>query len=85
MALTEEQARVLAELQAQRDAPEPRTDTGLPGILHALLDVVSGAVPHLAGDVWAALHRQAEDLAAPAAGQQEEPGEPPVTESSPAG
>jgi hypothetical protein len=63
MALTDDQARQLAELQAQRDAPEPRTETGVAGVLHTLIDVVSGTVPHLAGDAWQALHKQAEALA----------------------
>ena len=83
MALTDEQAKVLADLQAQRDAPEPRTETGLAGLLHTLIDVVAGRVPHVAPEVWDALHTEAEAQAVPEA----EPAEAaePVSETEPAG
>lgn len=64
MALTPEQQAQLDALQAEASRPEPRTETGAVGILHALIDSVSGAVAHRSGEAWAALHRQAEDLAA---------------------
>ena len=60
MALTPEEQAQLEALQAQANAPEPRTTTGLKGILHTVLDVVSGNVPHLAEDAWKALHTAVE-------------------------
>jgi leucyl-tRNA synthetase len=60
MPLTPDQEKQLAELQAEQARPEPRTETGLAGILHTVLDVVSGAVPHLAAETWAQLHSQVE-------------------------
>jgi len=90
MALTEEQAAQLAALEAERDAPEPRTETGLAGVLHTLLDVASGHVPHLSGEAWAALHHEAEALATGHGhpGPEPEPereAEPFGTETQPAG
>jgi hypothetical protein len=61
MPLTAAQQAELEALQAEASKPEPRTEGGLAGILHTVLDVVSGAVPHLAADAWAALHHQVED------------------------
>ena len=63
MALTPEQEKQLAELQAEQNKPDPRTESGLAGILHTVLDVVAGDVAHLPADAWAALHRQVEDVA----------------------
>lgn len=83
MALTEEQEAQLAALLEQRAAPEPRTETGLAGLLHVLLDVVSGAVPHLAPEVWAVLHKQAEALAEPPAAAEPEQEPPAGTEQAP--
>ena len=60
MPLTKEQEAQLAELQAEAGKPEPRTETGVAGVLHTLLDVVSGNVPHLAADAWVALHSAVE-------------------------
>ena len=60
MPLTPQQQQQLADLQAEASRPEPRTETGLAGILHTVLDVVSGAVPHLAAETWADLHHQVE-------------------------
>jgi hypothetical protein len=71
MALSEEQARQLAQLEAERDAPEPRTTAGLKGVLHILLDVASGNVPHLATDAWQALHTAVEFYDAEHAGHQQ--------------
>jgi leucyl-tRNA synthetase len=82
MALTEEQAKLLAELQAQQDAPEPRTETGLAGLLHTLIDVVSGRVPHVAPEAWDALHKEAEAQAAGAPAEPE-PVAPDGTETEP--
>ena len=58
--LTPAEQAQLAELQAKENAPEPRTETGVKGVLHTLIDVVSGKVAHLSDDAWAQLHRQAE-------------------------
>jgi hypothetical protein len=58
--LTPEQQSELEALQAEASKPEPRTETGLAGLLHTVLDVVSGAVAHLPGEAWAALHSQVE-------------------------
>jgi hypothetical protein len=60
MALTPEQEKALAALEAERDAPEPRTTTGVKGVLHTLLDLASGVVPHISPERFAELHRQAE-------------------------
>lgn len=60
MPLTPEQQAQLEALQAESSKPEPRTGSGLAGILHTVLDVVSGAVPHLAADAWTELHHQVE-------------------------
>jgi|SRR5580704_13387669 leucyl-tRNA synthetase len=79
MVLSPEQEAQLAELQAQANAPEPRTDTGVKGVLHTLIDVVSGVVPHLGEDAWKALHKQAEDgdqAAEPAEPAQDQAAEP---------
>lgn len=56
MALTPAEQAQLDALQAQANAPEPRTTDGLKGVLHTILDVVSGNVPHLASDAWKDLH-----------------------------
>lgn len=63
MPLTKEQEAQLAELQAEQNKPEPRTESGLAGILHSILDVVSGDVAHLPAEAWAALHSQVEQTA----------------------
>ena len=63
MALTKEQADQLAQLEAERDAPPVRTGHGLAGILHTLIDLVSGRVAHISPDVVDELHGQAEELA----------------------
>jgi outer membrane murein-binding lipoprotein Lpp len=73
MPLTPEQEAQLAELQAEQSRPEPRTDSGLAGILHTLLDIVSGAVPHLAADVWAGLHHEVENVAGDKQAADEQP------------
>jgi hypothetical protein len=61
MVLTPAQQAELEALQAEASKPEPRTETGIAGVLHVLLDVAAGAVPHLAADAWAELHHQVED------------------------
>jgi hypothetical protein len=63
MQLTAEQQAVFDALVAKQAETEPRTETGLVGILHSLIDSASGAVAHRGEDVWAALHHQAEQLA----------------------
>jgi len=60
MALTEEQQALLEALQAKAAEKEPRTETGLKGVLHAVLDVVSGNVAHLPADAWEVLHSTVE-------------------------
>jgi len=60
MALTEEQQALLEALQAKAAEKEPRTETGLKGVLHAVLDVVSGNVAHLPADAWETLHATVE-------------------------
>ena len=66
MALTPEQQAQLDALEAEKNKPEPRTDTGVAGVLHVLLDIGSGALAHLGSDAWAALHRTVEsELGAP--------------------
>ena len=77
--LTPEQQAQLDALNAEAARPEPRAETGVAGLLHALIDSASGEVAHRGPDEWAALHRQAEDLAepepeAPPAGGTEESG-----------
>lgn len=75
--LSDAERAQLAELQAKENAPEPRTETGVKGVLHTLIDVVSGVVPHLGEDAWQQLHKQAEDgdqAAAPA--PEAEPAQP---------
>jgi hypothetical protein len=79
MPLTPEQEAQLAALQAEAVRPEPRTETGIAGILHTLIDVASGAVAHLGSDVWAGLHHQAEALAP----QPAEPEPGPEEEAAP--
>lgn len=69
MALTEAEQAELDRLIAQKVAPEPRTETGVVGVLHALIDTASGAAANRSGEEWAALHRQAEKLAAPVAAE----------------
>lgn len=77
MVLTPEQQAELAALQEEAKKPEPRTDTGLVGILHALIDSASGVVAHRSDGDWAALQSQAEALAPPAP----EPAPPAGTET----
>lgn len=60
MALTPDQQAQLEALQAEANAPPHRTADGLKGVLHTVLDVVSGNVPHLAVDAWDALHAAVE-------------------------
>jgi len=67
MALTPEQQAQLEALQEAAAAPDPRTTSGLAGVLHTLADVASGAVAGLGGDVWAGIHAEIEKaLGAPA-------------------
>ena len=63
MVLTPEQQAELDALQAKAAEPEPRTETGVTGVLHALIDSASGVVAHRAADAWEALHHQAEETA----------------------
>lgn len=74
MALTPEQQAELDRLQAEAAKPEPRTETGVTGILHALIDTVSGVVAHRGEEAWAKLHSQAEALAPQAELLEPEPG-----------
>lgn len=60
MPLTKDQQAELERLQAEQAKPEPRTESGLAGLLHTVLDVVSGTVAHLPGEVWADLHSTVE-------------------------
>ena len=50
MALSEQEQAELDALQAKAAEPEPRTTTGLAGVLHTLVDVASGAQAHLPAD-----------------------------------
>lgn len=63
MALTKEQEDLLAALEAQRDERPPRTTTGIAGVLHELIDLVTGATPHVSPERAEELHSQAEDAA----------------------
>jgi len=78
MALTPDQQAQLAQLEAERDAPEPRTETGIKGVLHTLIDVAAGRVAHLPDEAWDALHRQAEDHDAETVPPLEETGQEPA-------
>lgn len=66
MALTDAEQAELDRLIAEKVKPEPRTETGRVGVLHALIDSASGAVAHRSAEEWAALHKQAEASDAPA-------------------
>lgn len=72
MALTKEEQAELDALKVKENAPEPRTEDGLPGLLHALIDSVSGTVAHRGAEVWLELHRAAEDLAGAKAAPKQE-------------
>lgn len=63
MVLTPEQQAELDRLNAEAAKPEPRTETGLVGILHALIDSAAGSIAHRGEEAWKALHTQAEALA----------------------
>jgi hypothetical protein len=63
MALTKEQQALLEALVAKAAEKEPRTETGVAGVLHALIDSASGEAAHRSPEAWAALHSQAEALA----------------------
>lgn len=76
MALTDAEQAELDRLIARKVAPEPRTETGVAGILHALIDSVSGAEAHRGPEAWAALHKQAEALAATPEPETPAPAEP---------
>jgi hypothetical protein len=78
MVLTPEQQAELDSLTAQAALPEPRTETGVTGVLHALIDSASGAVAHRGAEAWAALHTQAEGTA------EREAAEPDPSPSDPA-
>jgi len=76
MALSDEQAAQLAALEAERDAPPVRTQTGLAGVLHK---IVQWAVPgphqdelHDAVEAAVGDHGQDHDTAA-----DSNPAEPP--------
>jgi len=76
MALTETEQAELARLQAQANAPDPRTADGLKGVLHTILDVVSGDVASLGARAWRELHLIVETY--------DQPPEPPFgTEDNP--
>jgi hypothetical protein len=62
MALTPQEQAVLEELQRRAAEKPPRTETGIAGLLHTLIDVASGAVAHLGPERWGELHDQAEAL-----------------------
>lgn len=78
MALTKQQQDQLAQLEAERDAPPVRTGHGLPGILHALIDLVSGRVAHVSPEVVDELHGQAEELAGAGDGEDQAAGAEPA-------
>ena len=85
MALSKEQQAQLDALEAVRDAPPVRTEHGLAGILHTLIDLVSGRVAHVAPDVVDELHGQAEELAGePAEDEAAGPAEDQADDSKPA-
>jgi hypothetical protein len=60
MPLTPQQRALLAELEEEAKKPEPRTDKGIVGVLHTLIDIVGGRVPHVSPDAIDELHTQTE-------------------------
>lgn len=85
MPLTKEQEQQLAELQAEQSRPEPRTESGLAGVLHSVLDVLAGDVAHLPAEAWAALHSQVEQTVGDQAEQQNAPDKAAASSSSSSG
>jgi hypothetical protein len=77
MALTAAEQAQLDALQAQANAPEPRTADGLKGVLHTILDVLSGTVAHLPEDAWKTLHTTVEFYDAEHDGQDPGDGQEP--------
>jgi hypothetical protein len=81
MPLTPEQQAQLEALQAAAVAPPHRTRTGVAGVLHALIETVSGAVAHRSPDEWLSMAETVEDaLGTPEGGGQpaEAPAEAPA-------
>lgn len=78
MPLTPEQQAQLAALQAEQDAPPHRTREGLAGVLHSLLESVSGLVPHRSPEQWFQLAETIETVAGDVAGAKAESGDQPA-------
>jgi hypothetical protein len=76
MPLTPEQQAQLAELQAAQDAPPVRTREGLAGVLHALVESVSGLVPHRSPEEWLQLAETVEHVAGAAPAEAESGDQP---------
>jgi hypothetical protein len=81
MALTPEQQAQLEALQAAADAPPHRTRDGLAGVLHALIESVSGLVPHRSPQQWLELAETVEQ----AVGTPPESGEQPAGDQAAGG
>lgn len=60
MPLTPAQQAQLEALQAEAAKPEPRTEKGIVGVIHALIDIVGGVVAHVSPETLTELHTQAE-------------------------
>lgn len=77
MPLTPAQQAQLAELMAAQDAPPHRTRTGVAGVLHAIIDSLSGAVAHRSPGDWLEMAETVEhDLGTPEGGDQPAETEP---------
>jgi hypothetical protein len=63
MPLTADQQAELDALLAAQNAPAHRTRSGLAGVLHALIESASGAVPHRSPEQWTELAELVEELA----------------------
>lgn len=78
MPLTAAQQAQLAELQAAQDAPPHRTRDGLAGVLHSLIESVSGFVPHRSPQEWEQMAETVEDVAGVPPADQAESGDQPA-------
>lgn len=81
MPLTPEQEAQLAALQQAQNAPPHRTRTGLAGVLHKVIESLSGAVAHRSPQEWLDLAETVEhELGQPESGDQPAgPGDQPAS------
>lgn len=82
MPLTADQQAQLNALLAEQDAPPYRTQTGIAGVLHRLIDSLSGAVAHRSPEEWAQMAETVEQAAGDGGGNDESGAQPASAEQA---